>query len=153
MESDTSKERTARWVQSQFASGSSRQPHHNTHLPASKSNLQRTHSLSNSNQTDSTSRTALSQPRILSNAAPVTSPHSGKHHSSTYRPHTQHHASIRPYIPTEVYQKVDLPAFVQGPPGSGFPRTMPVSPLSATATVVKPPSPPLNIPIPLNPKV
>lgn len=150
MDPDSSRERTARWIQSQFSSGSARQPQ--THLSLPKSHLQRQYSLAHSNQTESSSRTAISQPRGNSNVVSVTSPHSAKSRTPAYDAHT-HRPSTRPFIPTAIYHKPNLPAFVQGPPGSGFPKSMLVSPLSLSATVIKPPSPPPNIPIPLNPKV
>lgn len=72
-----------------------------------------------------------------------------------------HGHGTRPYIPTIVYPDERLPAFVQGPPGSGYPMTMSGGrPLPhmynakyGGAHISKPPSPPVHIPTPMNPKV
>ncbi|KLO08486.1 hypothetical protein SCHPADRAFT_893830 [Schizopora paradoxa] len=50
-------------------------------------------------------------------------------------------------IPTVIYQNPNLPAFVQGPPGSGYPMNMvPAYPPPP------PPSPPVPVPSAINPK-
>ncbi|EJC99169.1 uncharacterized protein FOMMEDRAFT_142801 [Fomitiporia mediterranea MF3/22] len=83
--------------------------------------------------------------------------------SSSHRRSRSHSASVpqdhrtppRLNIPAALYRNPNLPAFVQGPPGSGYP--MPMQSVRQPhphprAVVPSPPSPPLQVPAPLNPK-
>lgn len=73
----------------------------------------------------------------------------------TPMPH-DHRALPRLNIESTMYRNPNLPAFVQGPPGSGYPMSMssaPKVPPPIRATVPDPPSSPLEVPSPLNPKV
>ena len=80
------------------------------------------------------------------------------------RSHSQSHSNShstatdckpRLNIPTVLYRNPNLPAFVQGPPGSGYPMLMTTA-QPATTHVARPvvsSSPPPQIPASLNPKV
>lgn len=58
-------------------------------------------------------------------------------------------------IPTKIYSDPNLPAFVQGPPGSGYPMSMSSTrqpPTQVRAAVPVQPMSPVQVPVPLNPK-
>jgi len=108
------------------------------------------------------------QPNFSSNAAGTPSRGSQKNKKLDNEPLSSHHRSHshsnslpsehrpRLNIPTALYRNPNLPAFVQGPPGSGYPMLMtaagPPAPHSARAAVSMSPSPPPEIPSTLNPK-
>lgn len=89
--------------------------------------------------------------------------HSNSYSHSHSRSQTFNNApqpsDIRPprlNIPTKIYRSPDLPAFVTGPPGSGYPMQMSSTrqppPQVRAAAPVQPMSP-VQVPVPLNPKV
>lgn len=92
-------------------------------------------------------------------------PHRHPHQRSRSASHshsiqTEQSTQPRLNIHSSLYRHPQLPAFVQGPPGSGYPMAMstaamqPVHPQHPVrAAVPSPPSPPLQVPAPLNPKV
>lgn len=88
---------------------------------------------------------------------PLSRPAYGHHRSRSQPNSLTHDRQPRPQLnlPDKLYQKA--PAFVQGPPGSGYPMVMSTAepPTSRSARVVLrgPPSPPPQVPTSLNPKV
>lgn len=86
---------------------------------------------------------------------PLSSHHRRSRSNSTAVPQ-DYHTPPRLNIPTTLYRNPNLPAFVQGPPGSGYPMSMSAArhpPPHARAMVPTPPSPPVQVPGSLNPKV
>ena len=176
-------DRTAIWVQT-HAIRPERNHGSSSH---SRSTSRHNHGLSgsgfvsqHSSQTDldSEQHPAMSSPtrsrhRYSSRAEPPEHTRSKHHHSS--RQHDDYGSQRKEYhdersnsvrqrrapcinIPDEAYRNPNLPAFVQGPPGSGYPMNMssirtvlPPSPTAAKA-IQGPPSPPLKFPAQLNPK-
>ncbi|KAI5118211.1 hypothetical protein M0805_004701 [Coniferiporia weirii] len=94
-----------------------------------------------------------SQKVSAAGAALSSSIHHRPRAQSNSLPH-EHPAHPRLNIPASMYRNPNLPAFVQGPPGSGYPMSMssahPTHPSSVRASV--PPPQPVLIPAPLNPK-
>lgn len=75
------------------------------------------------------------------------------HSRSAHAQAEQHPTQPRFNIHSSLYRHPQLPAFVQGPPGSGYPMAMSTADADARAAVPSPPSPPIHVPTPLNPKV
>lgn len=98
-----------------------------------------------------------SQMQSLADEEPLSRPSYGHHRSRSQPNSLTHDRQPRPQLnlPDKLYQKA--PAFVQGPPGSGYPMVMSTAepPTSRSARVVLrgPPSPPPQVPTSLNPKV
>jgi hypothetical protein len=125
-------------------------PSHSKHHYSSRSNEQETHSRSKHSH-GSRHRNDYDSQR---------SKEKYDERGSTAR---QRHFPPRLNIPDELYRNPNLPAFVQGPPGSGYPVNMttirtplPTTPTrvhSERAAVREPPSPPFKISAQLNPKV
>ncbi|OCB90538.1 hypothetical protein A7U60_g2216 [Sanghuangporus baumii] len=86
---------------------------------------------------------------------PLSSSHHRRSRSHSTTVPQDYRTPPRIHIPSEVYRHPNLPAFVQGPPGSGYPMSMSAPrrpPPPPRAAVPAPPSPPLQVPNPLNPK-
>ena len=87
---------------------------------------------------------------------PLSSSHHRRSRSHSTSVPQDYRTPPRINIPSEVYRHPNLPAFVQGPPGSGYPMSMAPPrrpPPPARAAVPTPPSPPPQVPNSLNPKV
>ncbi|THH09658.1 hypothetical protein EW145_g1845 [Phellinidium pouzarii] len=97
-----------------------------------------------------------SSQRIIPADAPLFPPGHHRSHSHSNSLPREHPMQPRLNIPPSLYRNPNLPAFVQGPPGSGYPMSMssahPMLHQTVRAAVPSPPSPPIQIPAPLNPK-
>ncbi|KAH8110044.1 hypothetical protein DFH11DRAFT_828314 [Phellopilus nigrolimitatus] len=96
-----------------------------------------------------------SSQKVASAEPPLSSSHHRSRSHSSSLPH-EHHTRPQLNIPASLYQNPNLPAFVQGPPGSGYPMTMtsarPTPSHFGRAAVPGPLDPTLQVPAPLNPK-
>lgn len=175
----SSLERTARWVQTHAVrQHGDPQPHSGSRSRGTARRHAHGHDSSpHSSRTDITPPSRTPTTTVRYNVAPaqaqairIAYAHSskkggGEHQQRRSRGRSQPPTPIerpvnpisRLHIPTELYHSPNLPAFVQGPPGSGYPMTMtPIRTPDRERVVFptgSPPSPPPKIPSQLNPKV